>query len=247
MYNDLKKAKFVLEGMKQHNPNIPITVYNGGQSFPELVDEYGVELIEGPNLWHNRVRSTPIAATTQGGSFDYRWFDSLYGIAEKYNPEYLIFLETDVKINDTITDDPEYDISGPVHMAAPFEQLIVYDYWTEYVNGREPIGGYSNPFLGLSECRWPHKFHTGMGGTAFSRNFFNLTKDKLYMIKQCFDQIPMCFHHDVVLSCFARHCGCTLGDWSEVTDTRGMLRFHNDKWYAFPYQPEKSLIHSFEV
>lgn len=239
MYNDLKRAEFVIENMKLHNPDIPITVYNGGQSFPHLTEMYGVEVVEGPNLWHTRVRN--------GSSFSVDWFDNFYGFAEKYNPEYMIFLETDVKCNHKITRDPTYDMSGPMHHTGPMENFIVYDYWVNYLNGLEPLGGWANPWMEIHQSRWPFKIHTGMGGTAFSREYFAKTKDKLHIVKQCFKDIPLWFQHDLIISCFARHCGCSIGDWKDATDVRGSMRNIDGQWYGVPYEPECALVHFYKV
>ena len=242
MYNDLNKAEFVLENFKLHNPDISITVYNGGDTQPHLVEKYGVELIEGPNLASKHTRER------KGGySFNLTWFNNFYGLAEKYNPDYMLFLETDVKCSSKITIDPIYDIAGPMHRAGPMEELLIYDYWVNFVNDLQPIGGYASPFTELNQSRWPHRFHTGMGGTAFSRTFFEKTKDKLYLVKNCFEDMALWFHHDVIVSCLARHCGCTIGDWRDVTDTRGSLRFINDQWHNFPYEPDCALAHSWKI
>jgi len=239
MYNDLNRAEFVLDNFKLHNPDILITVYNGGDPQPHLIEKYGVELIEGPNLVSKHTRS--------GMSFNLNWYDSFYGLAEKYNPDYMIFLETDVKCNNKITKDPIYDVAGPMGNAGPMETLLVYDYWTNYINGLEPIGGWSNPFMELQHSRWSHRHHTGMGGTAFSRNFFEKTRDKLDIVRKCFDDIRLWFQNDLIVSCFARHCGCTLGDWQDATDVRGSMRFIDNQWYGVPYDPDCALAHFWKV
>ena len=72
MCNDEKRARFVIEGFKEHNPDIPLTVYNGGE--PVKLD-YDIEYIEGPNLWHRSTRHAP-------GSFNFHWFEMLFQMYE---------------------------------------------------------------------------------------------------------------------------------------------------------------------
>jgi hypothetical protein len=231
MCNDENRARFVIEGFKEHNPDIPLTVYNGGS--PVKLD-YDIEYIEGPNLWHRSTRHPP-------GSFNFHWFEMLFELHEKYDPDYLIFLETDVKVTRKIAREPEYDISGVVTPNGGItDSLMVYDYWDAYIKGENfHEDKYSN---------WSHKYHTGMGGTALSRNFFLTCKSRLGLVKQCYELIPFHCYQDMILTCFARSCGCTMGDWSEVSDTRGTLRRITDtQWRGEGCDNNAALIHNFKV
>lgn len=233
MCNDEKRARFVIEGFKEHNPDIPLTVYNGGKPCRQLVEDYDIVLFEGPNLWHRKTRHAP-------GSFNFHWFEKLFELHEIHDPDYLIFLETDVKVNRKIVKEPEYDVSGAVVQCGYMETLTMYDYWDAYIKGEN--------FHEDSHTNWPHKYHTGMGGTALSRNFFLTCKSKLGLVKECYELIPFNCYQDVLLSCFARSSGCTMGDWSEVSDTRGTLRRITDtQWRAEGCDNNAALIHNFKV
>lgn len=232
MCNDESRARFVIENFLKHNPDIPLTVYNGGKSVPQLKD-YGVELIEGKNLWHKNTRHPP-------GSFSYGWFEFLFELAREKDPDFLIFLETDVKTNRKIQVEPKYDISGPVTQCGGMDRLIMYDYWDAYLRGRNfHENEYSN---------WAHKYHTGMGATAFSRNFFTQCRPKLHLVKKCYKLIPMHCYQDLLITCFARNQNCTMGDWSEVSDTRGTARkLTESDWYFEPPDESCALIHNYKI
>jgi hypothetical protein len=233
MCNDEERARFVIENFQKHNPEIKLTVYNGGNSVSESFSEYDIELIEGDNLWHKKTRHAPV-------SFSYEWFEMLFVIYEKHKPEYLIFLETDVKTNRKIEIEPKYDVSGPVVSCGYMEQLVMYDYWGNYLN--------NEPFEEDRRTKWQHKFHTGMGATAFSKNFFEKSKNNLHLVKQCYELIPFNCYQDVIITLLGRYSGCSMGDWSEVSDTRGTLRKVSDTQWYFEAPNEKcALIHNFKV
>lgn len=232
MCNDLKRAKFVIEGFTKHNPHIPLTVYNGGKKCGKALKKYDIELIEGRNLWHTNTRHKP-------GSFDFGWFEWLFKLHEQYDPDYLIFLETDVMVTRKIEVDPKYDLSGVMTRCGFMERLTMYDFWDAYI---KDVGFHENQYT-----NWEHKFHTGMGGTAFSRNFFLTCKDKLHYVQECYRLIPMSCYQDVLISCFARCFGCTIGDWSEVSDTRGTLRFNNGLWDYSSVDINAALIHNYKI
>ena len=119
----------------------------------------------------------------------------------------------------------------------------MYDFWDAYIKGES--------FHEDKFSNWKHKFHSGCGGTALSRNFFRELNINLSKIKKCYELIPMHCYQDLVLSCFARSVGLTLGDWSEVSDTRGTYRRLNQedesKWYFDSYYSNKALIHNYKI
>ena len=230
MCNDEKRSRFVIENFQKHNPEIGLTVYNGGE--PVNFKEYDIEYIEGPNVWHKKTRHAP-------GSFNYGWFEMLFRMNEQHKPDYLIFLETDVKTNKKIEIEPEYDISGPVVPCGYMEQLVMYDYWSNYVEGK--------PFTEDRTSSWSHKYHTGMGATALSKTFFEKSEKNLHLVKECYELIPFNCYQDVLISCFARYSGCTMGDWKEASDTRGTLRLSGDRWYSEGPNENCALIHNFKI
>lgn len=233
MCNDEKRARWVIENFKEHNPDIPLTVYNGGEPCRQLVEDYDIALIEGPNLWHKNTRHKP-------GSFSYKWFEFLFDLHERHDPDYLIFLETDVKVNRKITIDPKYDVSGPIVRCGLLENMMMYDYWDAYLKGKD--------FHEHDHTNWPHKYHSAMGGTALSRNFFNTCRSKLGLVKECYELIPFHCYQDVLLSCFARSCGCTLGDWDEASDTRGIHRRITDTQWRYESQNNNcALVHNIKI
>lgn len=230
MCNDEKRAEFVIENFKKYNSDIHLIIYNGGRSATYLNEKYDIELIEGPNLWHVKTGTPP-------GSFSYEWFEFLFNIHKKYDPDYLIFLETDVKVNKKIEIDPEYDISGVCVNCGLLESIVLYYYWGEYQSGKW-YNGVDN---------WSHKLHTGMGGTALSRNFFQKCEKNLPLVKKCYETLSFCCYQDVVITLLARHSGCTMGDWKEASDTRGTARLINDRWIGTPLDEKCALIHNYKV
>jgi hypothetical protein len=232
MCNDEKRARFVIENFQKHNPEIPLTVYNGGESCEHLKDEYDINLIEGPNVWHNNTRHKP-------GSFDFHWFLVLFGLHKQYDPDYLIFLETDVKTNKKIEIDPEYDISGVCVSCGYMESLVMYDYWGNYLEGKD--------FTEDRSTKWSHKYHTGMGGTALSRNFFLKCEKNLPHVRKAYEILPFYSYQDVMITLLARYSGCTMGDWKEASDTRGTRRFVNGMWIHEPLNENCALIHNYKI
>lgn len=234
MCNDEKRARFVIENFRKYNEDIPLTVYNGGESMEKLTSEFNIELIEGKNVWHKNTRHPP-------GSFSFDWFQILFDVAKTYDPDYLIFLETDVLTSRKIVEEPKYDMSGPVTQCGGItDMLMMYDYWDAYIKGEN--------FHEDKYTNWPHKFHTGMGATAFSRNFFEKCRPHLDLVKRCYELIPMHCYQDMVITCFGRSQGCTMGDWSEVSDTRGTLRKKSEtEWYADGPDQRCALVHNFKI
>lgn len=230
MCNDVNRAEFTIENFKKHNPDIHLIVYNGGESVRYFEDKYDIELIEGPNLWHTKTRGSP-------GSFNYGWFEQLYLTHEKYDPDYLIFLETDVKTNKKIEIDPEYDISGVCLGCGTLERIVMYYYWGDYLNNKDYSGSDT----------WNHKIHTGMGGTALSRNFFKKCKDNLHLVQKCYDLLPFCSYQDLMITLLARYSGCTMGDWKETSDTRGTARLNNGQWTFEQLNENCALIHNYKI
>jgi hypothetical protein len=230
MCNDEKRARFVIENFKKHNPEIHLIVYNGGDSVEHFRKEYDIELIEGPNLWHTKTWGPP-------GSFSYDWFERLFFFYKTYEPEYLIFLETDVKTNKKIEIEPEYDISGVCVGCAPIDRITMYFYWGDYQKNKQYSGS----------DNWDHRYHTGMGGTAFSKNFFEKCEKNLPLVKKCYDILPFSSFQDLVVTLLARFSGCTMGDWKETSDTRGTARIVNNRWIHEPCNERCAMIHNFKV
>lgn len=232
MCNDEKRARFVIENFTKHNPDIGLTVYNGGESYSSLQKEYNIELIESVNPWHKKTRHAP-------GSFNFTWFQILFETYKRYACDYLLFLETDVKVTKKIEIEPKYDLSGVLVGCGLMESLIMYDFWGNYLKGL--------PFEEDKTTNWSHKFHTGMGGTALSRKFFEVCEKNLDLVKLCYETIPLNCYQDVVISCFARYCGCTIGDWEETSDTRGTIRIVDNNFYFEQLNENCSLIHNYKI
>lgn len=229
MCNDEPRAEFVIENFTKHNPDIPLVVYNGGRSALYLKDKYNISLIESKNLWHKKTRNPP-------GSFSYEWFEYLFFMGESMEQEYLIFLETDVKVTGPITKEPIYDMSGPTTFCGPLDQVVAYDFW----------GGYLKGTMG-DETDWGAKIHTSMGGTVFKKSFFKSCQDNLKYVKMAYDLIPLNCYQDLQMTLLARFSGCSYGDWSEASDTRGVFRRINNQWYHEPCNENCALIHNYKV
>lgn len=228
MCNDEKRAKFVASNFKKHNPDIHLIIYNGGVTVDML--DYCDEYVLGENLWHTKTRGAP-------GSFNYDWFEFLFNLYKEYQPEHLIFLETDVLTTRKIEREPKYDVSGVCVGCGTLERIVMYYYWGDYQKNID--------FKGTDN--WAHKFHSGMGGTAFSRNFFQTCEKNLAIVRQCYDIIPFCSYQDLVITLLARHSGCTIGDWEEVSDTRGTHRLVGDRWFYEPRNDNCALIHNYKI
>jgi hypothetical protein len=229
MCNDEPRAEFVIENFTKHNPDIPLVVYNGGRSALYLKDKYKISLIEGKNLWHKTTRNPP-------GSFSYEWFEYLFFMGENMEQDYLIFLETDVKVNRPIQGEPQYDISGPTTFCGPLDQVVAYDFWGGYLKGTMD-----------DQTDWGPKIHTSMGGTVFKKSFFKACKENLKYVKMAYDLIPLNCYQDLMMTLLARFSGCTYGDWSEASDTRGVFRLINNQWYHEPCNENCALIHNYKV
>lgn len=230
MYNDEKRARFVIEGFKKHNPNIPLIVYNGGTSVKHFEHEYDIKLIEGPNLWHKFTRCPP-------GSFSYDYVEFMFKLGLEMETDHLIFLETDVKCNKPIEKEPVYDISGPTTRCGPQDEYASYDFWGGYLKGTN-----------YDQTDWKHKYHTGMGATVFKKSYFEKCKDNLKYMKMAYELIPFHMCQDLHMTLLGRYSGCTMGDWSEASDTRGVHRKVDDtNWYYEPMNENCALIHNVKV
>lgn len=228
MCNDEERAKFVATNFKKHNPDIHLIVYNGGtySDIKSICDEY----IQGNNLWHTKTRGSP-------GSFSYEWFEFLFKKHKQYNPDYIIFLETDVLTTRKIQEEPRYDVSGVCVGCGTLERIVMYYYWGDYLKDKD--------FNGIDD--WTHKLHTGMGGTALSKNFFQQCEQNLHLVRKCYDMLSFCSYQDLILTLLARYSGCSIGDWSEVSDTRGTHRLVNDRWLYEPMNQSCALIHNYKI
>ena len=210
MCDDISRAEWVSTNFKTHNPDIFLTVYNGGLDDRDVRARVTADLYEaGENLWHKRTR-------TPEGSFGYGWFEKLFAHAESRDADYTIYLETDVDVRRGISSDPKWDISGPLNQADTAASLLAYDYWGSHLEG--------GPFVEHLEPT-PNKFHTGCGGTAFARNFFERARPHLPLVKAAFQQIPYVFYADLMATLLARNSGCSIGDWCEVSNVGGSYRF----------------------
>lgn len=230
MCNDEKRADFVISNFQKHNPDIRLIVYNGGSPAPHLKDKYNIEYQEGPNLWHKFTRCPP-------GSFSYEWFETMFQVGLSMNTDYLIFLETDVLTTRKIVEPPKYEIAGPTTRCGPQDEYNSYDFWGGYLKGTN-----------YDETDWKHKFHTGMGATAFSKSFFKKCKDNLHHVKEAYRLIPFHMCQDLHITLLGRFSGCTMGDWIEASDTRGVYRkIEEDKWQHEGMNGNCALIHNVKV
>lgn len=235
MCNDELRAEMAISTFTEHNPNISLIVYNGGnhsKHVERLIATYNFEYIHGPNLWHTKIRHPP-------GSFSFEWFELLFKTYHKTDCDYLIFLETDVKCNRSIKETPKYDLSGVMVGCGPLEYFLLYDFWSNYLNDK--------PFEEFERTQWNHKFHTGMGGTAMSRNFFETCEKNLHLVEKCYNLLPMNAWQDVNISLLARYSGCTIGDWSEVSDMRGTMRVVHNGFIHDPLDENCALIHFYKI
>lgn len=229
MYNDEFRAEFVIDNFTKYNPHIPLIVYNGGRSAKYLTDKYNITLEEGPNFWHKKTRNPP-------GSFSYEWFEYMFNIGLNMKEDYLIFLETDVKVNRKIEKEPIYDISGPTTVCGQLDFTVAYDFWGGYIKGTMN-----------DETNWGHKVHTCMGGTVYKKQFFERCKDNLKYVKMAYELIPLNCYQDLQMSLLGRYSDCTLGDWSEASDTRGVIRRNGNLWYQETMNEGCALIHNYKI
>ena len=234
MCNDVHRAEWVAHNFKAHNPDIGLTVYNGGVDDVEtrrrvIADHYEA----GENLWHLNTR-------LRTGSFGYGWFEKLYEVAEERDADHTIYLETDVQTNRAITVDPKWDLSGVLMDPGPESALIAYDYWGSYLAGGE-FEEHIKPT--------PNKFHSGMGASVFRRRFFERTRPNLHLVKRAFEMIPYAFHQDLMITLLGRYSGCSFGDWSEVSDTHGTYRYNEaeNRVYLDSYDPDATLVHGVKI
>ena len=230
MCNDEKRAEFVLSNFTKHNPDIPVIVYNGGKSASHLCDKFNIDYREGPNLWNVFLPGV--------GSFTYEWFEMIFDIGLAMTTEHLIFLETDVLTNRKIESAPVYDMAGPLVSCGDLESIQAYRYWGKYVPWKNESG---------NEIMWDHKFHSGLGATCYKKAFFEKCLPNLKWVEEAYRMIPFSCFQDLNISLLARYSGCSFGDWSEATDTRGSIRVNNNQFYFESYDDSKALIHNYKI
>ena len=231
MCNDETRAEFVLENFTKHNPDIPVIVYNGGNTASYLQDKYDIDYREGPNFWNVFLPGV--------GSFSYEWFELIFDLGLSMSTDHLIFLETDVLTTGKIEVEPIYDISGPLVSSGDLESIQAYRYWGTYVPWKN----------NTPEIVWDHKLHTGLGATVYKKDFFHKCLPNLKWAKLAYDKIPFSCFQDVNISLLGRYSGCTLGDWSEATDTRGTVRINTETkvLYLDSYNKNIPLIHGVKI
>lgn len=231
MCNDYKRAEFVIEGFTKHNPDIALAVYNGGEPARDLPERFNIDYREGPNMWEDITRNPP-------GSFNYQWYEYMFTEGLKMTTDHLIYLETDVQCNRKLKVDPIWDLSGPITTCGPNCSIVAYDFWGSYLHDR----------FGEQKLDFPVKTHTGMGATAFSKNFFEKAYKNLKYVKLAQEKIPFSFYCDLMMTLLARFSGCSYGDWSEVSDTRGMIRkLSDDQWYHDSCTYTEALVHGVKI
>jgi len=231
MCNDYKRAEFTIDGFTRHNPDIPLIVYNGGEPARDLADRFDIDYREGPNMWKDITRMPP-------GSWGYEWYKYMFHEGLHMDTDHLIYLETDVQTNRKIEVDPKYDLSGPVTSCGPLCSVLAYDFWGSYLHDRYDE---KSIVFGI-------KTHTGMGATAFSKNFFEKAHRNLKYVKLAEEKIPLSFYCDLNMTLLATFSGCSYGDWSEVSDNRGTFRKNDDgQWYVDPNFHSAALIHNVKV
>lgn len=220
MCNDFARAKFTLENFSRWNPEIPIRIINSGGNSPRPHLEHipNTEFIDAPNLWHKQ--------TVCGiGSFGPKYYDYLfeYGLNNQYT--HTLLLETDVLTQRKIIKQPTYDISGITNFG-----------------GHESIYN----FLNIDG----HKLHSGCGGTLLSYNYFErIASDKNIkdLFNILFDKFSEYYYMDFITTIIGRKAGCSLGNWSEVSETKSYHGIHMDKEYLVLPNPAATLIHNYKI
>ncbi len=218
MSNDIGRLDFTLSTFKKHNPTIPVLVYdNGSISSKAVADKYGYSYKKIENIWHKKTHCGV-------GSFDYRWFELLfeYGLEEdEYT--HILFLETDVYTRRPIRLEPIYDMSGPMNISSPLENI-----WFDYFDLKSL--GYSYKY----EKNTVALFHTGCGGTIYKKEFFKKCQNNLPLIKRAYEEKIEHFYMDLLISLLCVISNCSIGDWPETTNLKGNYIFDKKK-DAFVY------------
>lgn len=224
MCNDFIRLDWMLQHFTQYNPHVPLLVVNsGGDSPSHITSKYNsVSLIEAPNLWHKK---THCGVGSFGPSYYKYLFE--YGLNSTYT--HTLFLETDVKTNSKIIEEPLYDISGPLVGNGPNENVL-YEY------------------LDISGPRC----HTGCGGTAFSLNYFKTIINKDFSFyKNLFNTHSPNYFMDLVSTLAARKNNLTFGDWDAVSNNPCSIKFKHKyistSGYISPMSYNTSLIHNIKV
>ena len=230
MCNDERRAEFVLDNFTRHNPEIPVIVYNGGKSAAYLQDKFDIDYREGINYWNNFLPGV--------GSFSYEWFEMIFEIGLTMKTDHLIFLETDVLTTRKIEKEPSYEISGPLIGCGDLEAIQAYRFWGEYVPWKD---------ADQERITWDHKLHTGLGATCYKKSFFEKCLSNLMWVEEAYRMMPFSCFQDLNITLLGRYSGCTLGDWSEATDTRGTMRRNGNNFYYEPFDQTKALIHNYKV
>lgn len=229
MCNDEKRAEFTIQNFLEHNLDIPLTVYNGGKSALYLKEKYNLEIIEGKNMWQKDTSSPP-------GSFSYEWFEFMFDFAKRKNPDYLIYLETDVFTSGKITSEPKYDISGSFGIASPKVEQEVYNFWMKHLEDPKQNNSFN------------FRYHTGCGGTTYSKDFFIKCEKNLPLVKKCYEEIKGSCWADLLMTMLAKYSNCSYGDWCEVERVEGSYRkIDENTWKYFEKNDEAAMIHGYKI
>lgn len=226
MKDDFERLDFTLFNFVKHNPEIPILVVNDGGQNPSVVtDKYSqVTLVNfSESSW---------VKNGGNGTFGPEWFKRLYEYAESDSGyTHLLFLETDVLTRRTITINPAYDMSGFMNCSGPAVNKVCHSYFNLQKYGYEfnKMGGVAS-FL-----------HTGCGGTIYSKDFFDKTRNNLDFILDAYRTIPEYCFQDVLITILGIISGCSVGKWKEVTQM-ATPHFEIDG-----FNPESAMIHGYKV
>lgn len=214
MSNDNSRLDFTLKTFKKHNPEIPVLVYNnGGNSEAENVaKKYNCSYKFIPNIWHKQTRCGT-------GSFNYEWFKYLFEFGlEEDDYTHVLFLETDVYATGPIINEPEFDMSGPLHFCSEKENPLF-----EYFN----LDKFGYKFNLQNNSRF--LAHTGCGGTIYKKDFFKKSQKNLPIIQKAYnDVIEHCFM-DLIITILGVISDCSIGDWNDVTNFQGKYIYDSDK------------------
>ena len=210
--NDDKKLDFTLKHFKYHNPEIPVLIYNNGNTNMEpIAVKYGCEYKKIPNIWHKKTHCGV-------GSFNYQWFEYMFEFGLKEDGyTHILFLETDIYTIKPITKIPKYDMAGPLGFGGPNENVLV-DYFD--------IKKYNYKFNQMNNSRaFPH---TGCGGTIYTKDFFKKSEKNLFLIKKVYEEkIENCYM-DLIITYLAIISNCSVGSWYDSTNIWGEYILNNE-------------------
>lgn len=224
-YTDYQRLEYVLENFTKHNKDIDIFLSIDGSANPfQAIQKFSIKKykIHDNKVWYSYDHGDS-SEMVMGYENVKRLFE--YALNEE-DYDYILYLETDVLCKASITKKPSYDLSGVLNLSNSKNNSMIYKIYE--------LEKYNNLIKTNNNQMW---YHTGCGGTIFSKNYFLKSAPYLDKIKQVSEEYPFLAHCDMSFTVLSIISGCTYGAWEEVSQRN----------CPFPYNPNSALEHNIKI